>query len=163
MSRSSDPPDDTGDVSYNATSSKMEEIKCRHMMKLESAAESIGKDYGKYMKIEGTTIRMMNNMVEMLEAWMDLDEYRAHQNALTIAGLMKENFKSMQENTNNIKTTIDTQITYSTTIEVQLQELKKNVLAIQAAVTDIQSKATHPSRLLPNSQPPTMLYMEMAT
>lgn len=67
------------------------------MMKLESAAESIGKDYGKYVEIEGTTvsaiydimailqymaktegktmksvtvkqIRMMNNMVEMLQA-----------------------------------------------------------------------------------------------
>ncbi len=54
---------------------------------------------------------------------MDLDEYRAHQDALTIAGLMKENFKYLQENTNNIKTTIDTQITYSATVEVQLVHL----------------------------------------
>lgn len=97
MSRSSDPPNDTGNMSYDVTSSKIEDIKCGHMMKLESAAESIGKDYGKYVEIEGTTvsaiydimailqymaktegktmksvtakqIRMMNNMVEMLQA-----------------------------------------------------------------------------------------------
>ncbi|KAK0449952.1 hypothetical protein EV421DRAFT_1899467 [Armillaria borealis] len=76
---------------------------------------------------------------------------------------MKENFKSLQENTNNIKTTIDTQKTYSAAIKEQLQELKKNVSAIQTTVTDIQSEATRPPLLVPNSQSHTMSYAEMAT
>ncbi len=37
------------------------------MMKLESAAESIGKDYGKYVEIEGTTVSAIYVIMAILQ------------------------------------------------------------------------------------------------
>lgn len=67
MSGSLDSPDNTGDMSYNVTSSKIEDIKCRHMMKLESGAESIGNDYGKYVEIKETTVSVIYDIMAVLQ------------------------------------------------------------------------------------------------
>ncbi len=76
-------------------------------------------------------------MVGMLEAWMDMEEYKAVQNAMALANLMNDNFKMLQENSNIIKTAADTQYTNGEAVSEQLQELKQNVTALQSIVEDL--------------------------
>ncbi|KAK0244465.1 hypothetical protein EDD85DRAFT_784869 [Armillaria nabsnona] len=157
MSDTSEPPDDIEDTSFTVTSSsRATEAKRLHMEKFEKAAESVVKDYGKTVEVEGTPIsaifdvmvvlrhmiknelrpskamstkqlRTVTNMVGMLEAWMDMEEYKAAQNAMALANLMNDNFKMLQENSNTIKTAADTQCTNGEAVSEQLQELKQNL------------------------------------
>ncbi len=99
MSDTSEPPDDIEDTSFTVTpSSRATEAKRLHMEKFEKAAESVVKDYGKTVEVEGTPVsaifdvmvvlrhmiknelrpskamstkqlRTVTNMVGMLEAW----------------------------------------------------------------------------------------------
>ncbi len=167
MSDTSEPPDDIKDTSFTVTpSSRATEAKRLHMEKFEKAAESVVKDYGKTVEVEGTPVsaifdvmvvlrhmiknelrpskamstkqlRMVTNMVGMLEAWMDMEEYKAVQNAMALANLMNDNFKMLQENSNIIKTVADTQYTNGEAVSEQLQELKQNVTALQSIVEDL--------------------------
>lgn len=123
------------------------------MEKFEKVAKSVVKDYGKTVEVEGMPISvifnvmimlqhmiknelrpskamstkqlcMVTNMVGMLEAWMDMEEYKAAQNAMALTNLMNDNFKMLQENSNTIKTMADTQCTNGEVVSKQLQELK---------------------------------------
>ncbi len=84
------------------------------MGKFEKAAESVVKDYSQTVEVEGTPVsaifdvmimlrhmiknelrpskvmstkqlHTVTNMVGMLEAWMDMEEYKAAQNAMALA------------------------------------------------------------------------------
>ncbi|KAK0220785.1 hypothetical protein EDD85DRAFT_796886 [Armillaria nabsnona] len=154
MSEAPDPPGNTGNKQRDATiQTRTTEAKQKHTAKFDTAAEGILKEYGKVVEIEGTTVsaifdamvvlrhmvktelrptkpvsarqhRTVNNIVDMLEAWMDLNEYMANQEALAMANLMNNNFKSLQESSNTLKTASGT---HNNTIEAtneQLQELK---------------------------------------
>ncbi len=66
----------------------------------------------------------VNNIVNMLEAWIDLNEYRANQDTLAMANLMNNNFKSLQESSNMLKTASETHNDTIEAMKEQLQELK---------------------------------------
>ncbi|KAK0437720.1 uncharacterized protein EV420DRAFT_1486997 [Desarmillaria tabescens] len=138
MSKTLEPPDERGDTSFNTMpSSKTMEAKQMHMKKLESAADAIVKDYGRAVEVEGAAASAMSdvvavlrhmcknemkptktltveqhrtvaNAVDILEAWMDLGEYKAAQDTMAFASLMNDNFKSLQETSNTRKTTAET-------------------------------------------------------
>ncbi|KAK0214581.1 hypothetical protein IW262DRAFT_1466358 [Armillaria fumosa] len=88
----------------------------------------------------------MANAVDILEAWMDLEEYKAAQDAMALASLMNDNFKSLQMTANTLKTTAETQDTNDNAANEQLQELKQNVLSLQSIVEDLRSTKPHPAR-----------------
>ncbi|SJL15510.1 uncharacterized protein ARMOST_19010 [Armillaria ostoyae] len=174
MTGTPEPPDELCDTSFKMTASKTMEAKQRHTKKLEAAAESIVKDYGKAVEIEGTAVsavfdvmvvlrhmwknelkpaknlttkqhRTVANAVDILEAWMDLEEYKAAQDAMALANLMNDNFKSLQMTANTLKTTAETQDTSDNAANEQLRELKQNVLSLQSIVEDLRSAKPHPA------------------
>ncbi len=194
MSRTPEPPDELGNMSFKATTSKTMEAKQRHMKKLEAAAESIVKDYGKAVDIEGTAVsaifdvmlvlwhmwknemkpaknlttkqhHTVANAVDILEAWMDLEEYKASQDALVLASLMNDNFKSLQVTANTLKTTVENQDTSDNAANEQLQELKQNVVSLQSIVEDLHSAKPYPAPVLTptQSQSTTLSYANVTT
>ncbi|KAK0222773.1 hypothetical protein EDD85DRAFT_796288 [Armillaria nabsnona] len=174
MSGTPEPPDELSNTSFKVTTSKTMEAKQRHTKKLEAAAESIVKDYGKAVEIEGTAVsaifdvmlvlrhmwknemkpvknlttkqhRTVANAVDILEAWMDLEEYKASQDALALASLMNDNFKSLQVTANTLKTTAENQDTSNNVANEQLRELKQNVVSLQSIVEDLRSAKPYPT------------------
>ncbi len=174
MSRTPEPPDELSNTSFKVTTSKTMEAKQRHMKKLEAVVESIVKDYGKAVEIEGTAVsaifdvmlvlwhmwknemkpvknlttkqhRTVANAVDILEAWMDLKEYKASQDTLVLASLMNDNFKSLQATANTQKTMAKNQDTSDNAANEQLQELKQNVVSLQSIVEDLRSTKPYPA------------------
>ncbi|KAK0438655.1 hypothetical protein EV421DRAFT_1738407 [Armillaria borealis] len=190
MSEAPDPPGNTGNKQRDATiQTRATEAKQKHTAKFDTAAEGILKEYGKVVEIEGMTVsaifdamvvlrhmvktelrptkpvsarqhRTVNNIVNMLEAWMDLNEYRANQDALAMANLMNNNFKSLQESSNTLKTASGT---HNNTIEAtneQLQELKRSVGTLQTLVEDLRTSIPQPTPSQPTSQTRPLSYAE---
>ncbi len=165
----------------------MAEAKWAHMAKLEAAAaDAVKKDYGKSLEIDGTSVsamydaitvlrhmaknelkatklltnkqhRMIVNLVDMLEGWKDLEDYKVAHEAMALANLMNDNFRNLQESSNTLKTTVDNQNTNGEAINEQLQELKQSVATLQSIVEDLQTMNTqttsHPNS--PQSRPST--------
>ncbi|KAK0189720.1 hypothetical protein F5146DRAFT_1139142 [Armillaria mellea] len=152
------------------------------MAKLEMATEAVKKDYRKALEIDGTSVnamydaitvlrymaknklkatkmltnkqhRMIVNLVDMLEGWKDLEDYKAAQEATALANLMNDNFRNLQECSNTMKTTVDSQNTNGEAVNKQLQELKQSVAALQSIVEDLQTTNTQ-TTLQPNSSQP---------
>ncbi|KAK0219462.1 hypothetical protein EDD85DRAFT_797355 [Armillaria nabsnona] len=165
MSEAPDPPGNTGNKQQDATiQTRTTEAKQKHTAKFDTAAEGILKEYRKVVEIEGMTTarqhRTVNNIVDMLEAWMDLNEYRANQDALAMANLMNNNFKSLQESSNTLKTASGT---HNNTIEAtneQLQELKRSVGTLQNLVEDLRTSIPQPTPSQPTSQTQPLSYAE---
>ncbi|KAK0437363.1 hypothetical protein EV421DRAFT_1907388 [Armillaria borealis] len=172
MSETSEPPDTLGDMSFAGTTSKTMEAKQMHMKKLEAAAESIVKDYGKAVEIEGTAVSAVFdvmvvlrhmcknemkptktltlkqhctvvNAVNILEVWMDLEEYKAAQDAMALASLMNDNFKSLQITLNTLKSMAETQNTNDEAVNEQLRELKQNISSLHTIVEDLRNAKPH--------------------
>ncbi|KAK0243334.1 hypothetical protein EDD85DRAFT_947478 [Armillaria nabsnona] len=184
MSETSESPNVLGDTSFTGTTSKTMEAKQMHMKKLEAAAEGLVKDYGKAVEIEGTIMsavfdvmvvlrhmcknemkptktltlkqhRTVVNAVDILEAWMDLEEYKAAQEAMVLASLMNDNFKSLQITSNTLKSTAETQNTNNEAVNEQLRELKQNVSSLHTIVEDLCNAKSHPIPSYPPTQSQT--------
>ncbi len=168
MSEGPDLPNSPENASPTAT---MAEAKRAHMAKLEAAADAVKKDYGKSLEIDGTSVsamydaitvlwhmaknelkatksltnkqhRTIVNLVDMLEGWKDLEDYKAAHEATALANLMNDNFRNLQESSNTLKTTVDNQNTNGEAINEQLQELKQSVATLQSIVEDLQTTNT---------------------
>ncbi len=91
MSDTSEPPNDIEDMSFTVTpSSRATEAKRLHMEKFEKAAESVVKDYGKTVEVEGTPVsaifdvmvvlqHMIKKQVETIESDVDKTTPHGHQ------------------------------------------------------------------------------------
>ncbi len=157
-----------------------------HTDKLETAAEAVKKVYNRALEIDGTSVSAVYdviavlqymvknklkatktlttkqyhtivNLVDMLEGWRDLKDYKAVQDATVLSKLMNQNFRDLQESSNTLKTTTDTQNTNGEAISEQLQELKHSVAAIQSVVEDLRTTGPqlaqnpHPLQQYPSS------------
>ncbi len=81
----------------------------------------------------------MVNLVDMMEAWMDIGEYRAVQDATALAHLMSKIFCSLQESVNAVKNMAKKHMSKELTTIESIQEIKKDTAAIQAAIDDIRN------------------------
>lgn len=186
MSEGPDPPNNTGDTSTASTTSKLTEAKWAHTVKLETAAEAVKKVYNRVLEIDGTSVSaiydviamlqymvknelkamktlMMKqyhtivNLVDMLEGWRNLKDYKAVQDTMALSKLMNQNFRDLQESSNTLKTTTDTQNTNGEAISKQLQEPKRSIAAIQSIVEDLWTTSPqlaqnpHPLHQYPSS------------
>ncbi len=126
MSEGPNPPNNTEDTSTASTTSKLTEAKRAHTDKLETAAEAVKKVYNRALEIDGTSVSAVYdviavlqymvknelkatktlttkqyhtivNLVDMLEGWRDLEDYKAVQDATALSKLMNQNFRDLQE------------------------------------------------------------------
>ncbi|SJL03070.1 uncharacterized protein ARMOST_06415 [Armillaria ostoyae] len=90
MTGTPEPPDELCDTSFKMTASKTMEAKQRHTKKLEAAAESIVKDYGKAVEIEGTA--MTANTLKTTAETQDTSDNAANEQLREL----KQNVLSLQ-------------------------------------------------------------------
>lgn len=96
---------------------------------------------------------------------MDIGEYRAVQDAMALAHLMSKIFCSLQESANAVKNMAKKHMSKELTTIESIQEIKKDMAAIQAAIDDIHN-TKEPT--ISNSDPTHMQshqlsYAEMAS